>query len=57
MGPRFSHPPPHGCNMTDAPWRGRAVSIALKDSVRHAIAAGELLIEAKGQLKHGQWLP
>ena len=35
----------------------QAVSTALKDSVRHAIAAGELLIEAKGQLKHGQWLP
>jgi Protein of unknown function (DUF3102) len=34
-----------------------AVSDALADSVRHAIAAGELLIEAKGQLKHGQWLP
>ena len=33
-----------------------AVSSALKDSVRHAIAAGELLIEAKAQLKHGQWL-
>ena len=25
----------------------QAVSVALKDSVRHAIAAGELLIEAK----------
>jgi hypothetical protein len=34
-----------------------AVSIALKDSVRHAIEAGTLLIEAKEQLKHGQWLP
>jgi hypothetical protein len=34
-----------------------AVSVALRDSVRHAIAAGELLIEAKEQLKHGQWLP
>ena len=34
-----------------------AVSVALKDSVRHAIAAGEMLIEAKEQLKHGQWLP
>ena len=31
-----------------------AVSSALKDRVRHAIAAGELLIEAKAQLKHGQ---
>ncbi len=34
-----------------------AVSVALKDSVRHAIAAGEALIEAKEQLKHGEWLP
>jgi Protein of unknown function (DUF3102) len=34
-----------------------AVAAALKDSVRHGIAAGELLIEAKAQLKHGEWLP
>jgi hypothetical protein len=34
-----------------------AVSESLKESVRHAIAAGELLIEAKGQLSHGRWLP
>jgi hypothetical protein len=34
-----------------------AVSAALKDGVRHAINAGELLIEAKGQIAHGQWLP
>ena len=34
-----------------------AVSVALKDSVRHAIEAGSLLLEAKEQLKHGQWLP
>ena len=34
-----------------------AVSTALKESVAHAIAAGELLIEAKAQLGHGQWLP
>src|SRR5262249_5037345 len=34
-----------------------AVSTALKDSVRHAIRAGNLLVEAKEQLKHGQWLP
>jgi hypothetical protein len=34
-----------------------AVSSALKESVRHSIAAGELLVEAKGQLDHGQWLP
>jgi Protein of unknown function (DUF3102) len=30
---------------------------ALKRSLQHAIAAGELLLEAKAQLKHGQWLP
>jgi hypothetical protein len=35
----------------------RAVSTALKDSVRHAITAGELLIDAKNQVPHGQWLP
>jgi hypothetical protein len=34
-----------------------ATATALKDSVRHAIAAGEMLIEAKALLKHGQWLP
>ena len=34
-----------------------AVSVALKDSVRHAITAGELLIEAKDKVGHGQWLP
>jgi hypothetical protein len=34
-----------------------AVHAALKDSVQHAIDAGDLLIEAKQQLgKHGQWL-
>ena len=33
------------------------MSTALKESVRHAVEAGELLIEAKGQLGHGQWLP
>ena len=32
-----------------------AVGTALKESVRHAIATGELLIEAKDQLEHGQW--
>jgi hypothetical protein len=34
-----------------------AAAESLKDSVRHAIAAGELLIEAKARLQHGQWLP
>jgi hypothetical protein len=35
----------------------QATSDALKTSVEHAIKAGELLLEAKEQLKHGQWLP
>jgi hypothetical protein len=35
----------------------QAVSTALKESLRHAIEAGELLIEAKKQVGHGQWLP
>jgi hypothetical protein len=35
----------------------RAAADTLKASVRHGIAAGDLLIEAKAQLKHGQWLP
>src|SRR6202044_2192582 len=30
---------------------------AVKRGVEHVIAAGELLIEAKAQLKHGEWLP
>src|ERR1700730_13731457 len=30
---------------------------ALKRSLQHAVAAGDLLIEAKAQLRHGQWLP
>jgi Protein of unknown function (DUF3102) len=34
-----------------------ATVAALKSSVENAIKAGDLLIEAKAQLKHGQWLP
>jgi hypothetical protein len=34
-----------------------AIADALKDSLRHALVAGELLIEAKAQVPHGQWLP
>jgi hypothetical protein len=34
-----------------------AVALALNESVRHAMAAGELLIEAKARLQHGAWLP
>jgi len=32
-----------------------AADSALKDGLKHAIAAGGLLIEAKVKLKHGQW--
>jgi len=28
-----------------------------ESAVQHAIRAGELLIEAKDQLGHGEWLP
>jgi Protein of unknown function (DUF3102) len=34
-----------------------AAGKALKRSLQHAMVAGELLCEAKAQLKHGQWLP
>jgi hypothetical protein len=34
-----------------------ATSAALKSSVAHAMAAGDLLLEAKTQVPHGQWLP
>jgi hypothetical protein len=34
-----------------------ATVAALKSSVEFAMNAGDLLIEAKAQLKHGQWLP
>lgn len=34
-----------------------ATVAALKSSVGSAMNAGDLLIEAKAQLKHGQWLP
>jgi hypothetical protein len=34
-----------------------ATASALRSGIQHAIAAGELLIEAKAQLPHGQWLP
>jgi hypothetical protein len=35
----------------------RATDIALKESVEHAMKAGDLLLEAKAQVPHGQWLP
>jgi Protein of unknown function (DUF3102) len=34
-----------------------ATAAALRTSVEHGIAAGELLIEAKSKVPHGQWLP
>jgi hypothetical protein len=34
-----------------------AAGAAIKRGVQHAMAAGDLLNEAKAQLKHGQWLP
>jgi hypothetical protein len=33
-----------------------AVAVALRSALAHAIAAGELLIEAKSKVRHGQWL-
>jgi len=35
----------------------QAVSVSLKESVAHAIQAGTLLLEAKAEISHGQWLP
>jgi hypothetical protein len=35
----------------------KATAMAMRRGVTHAIAAGELLIEAKTLLKHGRWLP
>jgi N6-adenosine-specific RNA methylase IME4 len=34
-----------------------AVAASAKRCMEHAIAAGELLIQAKDQMPHGQWLP
>src|SRR5262249_7618327 len=34
-----------------------AATAFIKQSLERAIRAGELLIEAKAKLKHGQWLP
>jgi predicted transcriptional regulator len=33
----------------------RACEAALRSGLRHAVRAGELLTEAKGQVKHGEW--
>jgi hypothetical protein len=34
----------------------QAATLAIRRGCEHAIAAGRLLIEAKGQIPHGQWL-
>jgi hypothetical protein len=34
----------------------QAATLAIRRGCEHAIAAGRLLIEAKGQVPHGQWL-
>ncbi len=34
-----------------------AAESCMRESVQHSINAGNLLLEAKAQLKHGQWLP
>jgi hypothetical protein len=34
-----------------------ATIAGFRRSLEHAVTVGELLIEAKGRLKHGQWLP
>jgi hypothetical protein len=48
-------------SLTDLAFRIRAeheaVAGAIRQTLTHAMAAGDLLIEAKAQLKHGQWLP
>jgi hypothetical protein len=48
-------------SLTDLAARIKAEHTAIGDSLRrgveHAMAAGDLLVEAKAQLKHGEWLP
>jgi hypothetical protein len=34
-----------------------AVQVALKRGIEHAMTTGDLLLEAKAQLKHGEWTP
>jgi hypothetical protein len=34
-----------------------ASTLAIKRGLQHAVTCGRLLIEAKAQLRHGQWLP
>jgi hypothetical protein len=51
----------HAVNLADLALRIRAahdgVQAAARISIEHALTAGDLLIQAKKQLKHGQWLP
>ena len=35
----------------------KAVRAAMKSTLEHAMACGDLLIEAKAKLEFGQWLP
>lgn len=48
-------------SLTDLAFRIRAehdaTASAMKRGIYHAMAAGDLLTEAKGLLKHGQWRP
>jgi hypothetical protein len=44
-------------SLSDLAARIRAAHQAVGDAMKHAIAAGELLIEAKEQVAHGEWLP
>lgn len=34
-----------------------AVTLAITEGLQHAMTAGDLLLEAKAKVKHGQWLP
>ena len=48
-------------NLTDLAERINAEHAASEDhaksAIEHALQCGQLLIEAKAQVKHGQWLP
>jgi hypothetical protein len=56
IGPLYER----GVNLHDLAQRitaeHKAVALALRSALGHAIAAGELLIEAKRKAGHGQWL-
>jgi N6-adenosine-specific RNA methylase IME4 len=44
-------------SLADLAARIRAEHVAMQRGVEHAMRAGDLLLEAKAQLRHGQWLP